>query len=66
MDNKLNLFALTLKNYKNIVADGIGLNNLNVIIGPNGSGKSNFIGVLRFLKDCLISTPDKSGGYYQF
>ncbi len=66
MDNKLNLFALTLKNYKNIVADGIGLNNLNVIIGPNGSGKSNFIGVLRFLKDCLISTPDKSGGITSF
>ncbi len=66
MDNKLNLSALTLKNYKNLVADGIGLNNLNVFIGPNGSGKSNFIGVLRFLKDCLISTPDKSRGITSF
>lgn len=66
MDNKLNLSALTLKNYKNLVADGIGLNNLNVIIGPNGSGKSNFISVIRFLKDCLISTPDKSRGITSF
>jgi energy-coupling factor transporter ATP-binding protein EcfA2 len=66
MNNKLNLSALTLKNYKNLVADGIGLNNLNVIIGPNGSGKSNFIAVLRFLKDCLISTPDKSRGITSF
>jgi len=66
MDNKLNLSALTLKNYKNLVADRIGLNNLNVFIGPNGSGKSNFIAVLRLLKECLISNPDKSRGITSF
>jgi len=66
MDNKLNLSALTLKNYKNLVADRIGLNNLNVFIGPNGSGKSNFIAVLQFLKEYLSSTPDKSRGITSF
>jgi len=41
--------------YKNLdLEKGLNLSNgLNIFIGSNGSGKSNFIGLLKFLKDCL-------------
>jgi len=61
-----NLTQLYLKNYKNIIEGWFLLNKLTVFIGPNGSGKSNIIAVLRFLKSCLISTPDKSRGITSF
>ncbi len=40
--------------------------NLNILIGPNGSGKSNFIDVLKFLRDCMISRPGDGRGVTEF
>jgi len=54
-------------NYKNLsIKDGVKLSNLSVFIGPNGSGKSNFIDMLEFLKNSVISTGDESRTSSQF
>ncbi|MDM8525673.1 AAA family ATPase [Desulfococcaceae bacterium HSG8] len=63
----MRLSKLTLKNFKNIgIENGLRLNDLNILIGPNGSGKSNLIGVLRFMKGCLMATPDEGRGITDF
>ena len=55
------------KNYKNLsMEDGAALSNLNILIGPNGSGKSNFIDILEFLKNSVVSTTDESRSASQF
>ncbi|MEZ2239232.1 AAA family ATPase [Microcoleus sp.] len=61
----LRLLATT--NYKNLyLGPEAYLNQLNILIGSNGSGKSNFISCLKFLKDCLIATPDENRGVSSF
>ena len=63
----LALDALETQNYKNLKFENVPkLLNLNIWIGPNGSGKSNLINVLKFLKDCMISTVDESRSSSQF
>jgi len=58
MKNKI-ISRITTKNYRNLVnEDGIVLSNLNILIGSNGSGKSNLVGILEFLKNCLIPSSD--------
>jgi predicted ATPase len=65
--DKLALDTLETKNYKNLLIEkGLKLSNLSILIGPNGSGKSNFIGLLEFLKNCIISTADESRSSSQF
>lgn len=63
--DKLSLDSLEIKNYKNLL-NGVTLTNLSILIGPNGSGKSNFIDILEFLKNCVISTTDESRSSSQF
>lgn len=58
---------LKAQNYKNLVPEQpVYLEQLNIFIGANGSGKSNFIGCLKFLKDCLTTVPDESRGITSF
>jgi len=46
--------------------NGVRLNDLNIFIGPNCSGKSNFISMLKFLKDCVVTgSEDEQGGKYE-
>ncbi len=61
------LNRLATKNYKNLsLEDGLSLHNLNIFIGPNGSGKSNFINVLRFLRDAVVTPNDQQRGITGF
>ena len=65
--DKLTLDALKTDNYKNLLIEkDIKLSNLSILIGPNGSGKSNFVALLAFLKNCIISTSDESRSSSQF
>ena len=59
---------LLARNYKNVSLSGDGGNvkDLNVLIGPNGSGKSNFVRILRFLRDSLVSSPATERGITPF
>ncbi|MDM8548638.1 AAA family ATPase [Desulfobacterales bacterium HSG2] len=67
MSKPLKLSKLTLKKFKNIrIENSLRLNGLNILIGPNGSGKSNLIGVLKFMRDCLLSSPDPGRGVTDF
>lgn len=57
------LKKVTAQNYKNLsLMKGLKLSNLNLFIGPNGSGKSNLIGVLKFLRDSMITSRDEVRG----
>ncbi len=42
-----------LRNYKNIEACEVRLDQLTFLVGPNGSGKSNFLDALRLVSDAL-------------
>jgi len=52
MPSEYQLSRIWLKNFKNLLlgGDGLQVGALNVLIGPNGSGKSNLVRVLDFLK----------------
>jgi predicted ATPase len=57
MPSEYQLSRIWLKNFKNLLlgGDGLQVGALNVLIGPNGSGKSNLLRVLKFLKEAVIS-----------
>ncbi len=41
------------KNFRNIAADNLSFEKINILIGPNNSGKTNFIRALTFLSEML-------------
>ncbi len=41
------------KNFRNIAADNLVFEKINILIGPNNSGKTNFIRALTFLSEML-------------
>ena len=41
------------KNFRNIAADNLLFEKINILIGPNNSGKTNFIRALTFLAEML-------------
>lgn len=47
------LEQLTIRNFKSIRDQTLGLGRLNVFIGGNGAGKSNLIEVFRFLREIV-------------
>ncbi len=55
-----------IRNFKGIAACDVTLGRLNILVGRNGTGKSNFLEVLGFLRDNLVSkldhTLDEHGG----
>lgn len=48
------------KNFRNINADDLEFEKINILIGPNNSGKTNFIKALTFYSDMLINA--QNGG----
>ncbi|MBF0160585.1 MAG: AAA family ATPase [Magnetococcales bacterium] len=48
------LHKITIKNFKSIARQEIGLGDLNMVIGANGAGKSNLISVFRLLDRILV------------
>lgn len=42
------------KNFRNINAENLEFEKINILIGPNNSGKSNFIKALTFYSEMLI------------
>lgn len=44
------------KNFRNINADNLEFEKINILIGPNNSGKSNFIKALTFYSEMLINS----------
>ena len=51
---KNRLTRVAIKNFRSIAECDVALEPLTILVGPNGSGKSNFVGALRFLRDCLV------------
>ena len=58
-------------NFRNIQAEDLEFEKINILIGPNNSGKSNFIKALTFFSEMLrtgkdnlmiITTPDNTDG----
>ena len=47
----MKLSKLTVKNYRSLREESIGLSDLNLLIGANASGKSTIIDALRFLHE---------------
>lgn len=45
----------TCKNFRNINAENLSFERINILIGPNNSGKTNFIKALSFYSDMLIN-----------
>ncbi|MCD8347263.1 MAG: ATP-binding protein, partial [Lachnospiraceae bacterium] len=45
-------------NFRNIQADGLEFEKINLLIGPNNSGKSNFIKALTFFSEMLKNADD--------
>ena len=41
------------KNFRNIAADNLSFEKINILIGPNNSGKTNFIRALTFFAEML-------------
>jgi predicted ATPase len=48
------------KNFRNIDADNLCFEKINILIGPNNSGKSNFIKALTFYADMLVNASNGS------
>ncbi len=46
---------ITASNFRSFRELDVELGPFNVIVGPNASGKSNFVQLLRFLRDCVVS-----------
>lgn len=46
------------KNFRNIKADNLEFEKINILIGPNNSGKSNFIKALTFFSEMLKSADE--------
>ncbi|MBS6397274.1 MAG: ATP-binding protein [Clostridiales bacterium] len=46
------------KNFRNIKADNLEFEKINILIGPNNSGKSNFIKALNFFSEMLKSADE--------
>ena len=44
------------RNFRNINADNLCFERINILIGPNNSGKTNFIKALTFYSDMLINS----------
>ena len=47
-------------NYRNIDADGLTFDKINILVGPNNSGKSNFIRAITFYSN-LLKHPGDGG-----
>ncbi|MCD8015477.1 MAG: ATP-binding protein [Lachnospiraceae bacterium] len=45
-------------NFRNVKADGLEFEKINLLIGPNNSGKSNFIKALTFFSEMLKNADD--------
>lgn len=41
------------KNFRNITAENLSFEKINILIGPNNSGKTNFIRAFTFLAEML-------------
>ena len=48
------------KNFRNINAEDLQFEKINILIGPNNSGKTNFIKALTFYSDMLINAQNGS------
>lgn len=48
------------RNFRNINADNLSFERINILIGPNNSGKTNFIKALTFYSDMLINSQNGS------
>ncbi|MFH0759842.1 MAG: ATP-binding protein [Bacteroidota bacterium] len=55
----LRIDQVSVRNYKNLIADELRVNNFNIIVGPNNSGKSNFIQILSFLNHIINGSIDE-------
>ncbi len=55
----IRLEQVVIENYKNICADELKLENLNVVVGPNNSGKSNFMQIFSFLNHIINGSGDE-------
>ncbi|MBY0457722.1 MAG: AAA family ATPase [Gemmataceae bacterium] len=49
------LKTIRIQNFRSLVDATVELDPLTVLIGRSGTGKSNFVGAIRFLRDCLNS-----------
>lgn len=49
-----------IRNYRNIAACDVELNQLVMLVGPNGAGKSNFLDALCFVAESLRSSPKQA------
>lgn len=47
------ILNFSCKNFRNIAADKLVFEKINILIGPNNSGKTNFIRALTFLSEML-------------
>ncbi len=50
----------TCKNFRNINAEDLRFEKVNILIGPNNSGKTNFIKALTFYSDMLVNAQNGS------
>ncbi len=50
--------SVRVRNYKSIGRCSLKLGRLTVLVGRNGAGKSNFLDILRFVTDGLLTTLD--------
>ncbi len=48
------------KNFRNINAEDLQFEKINILIGPNNSGKTNFIKALTFYSDMLVNSQNGS------
>ena len=48
------------RNFRNINADNLSFERINILIGPNNSGKTNFIKALTFYSDILVNSSNGS------
>ncbi len=61
---KNRLTRVAIKNFRSIAECDVALEPLTILVGPNGSGKSNFLGALRFLRDCLTGNVAMARGMW--
>ena len=50
----------TCHNFRNVQADKLEFEKINILIGPNNSGKSNFIKALTFFSEMLKTKNDEN------